>query len=320
MSGITQQFLDDVSKVAFSNADEINAYFPEDYIDWFQANIAKKQEWKDLAINNVIIAKTNFQKIWDNIPILFANSTCNLIQFLTLMSVIIHETGGEVAPVTERFGNAQHKKIAYLFDTIPGVKSSYNKNVSNRSAYALFNDDVYISAHQELALGSKLAKTTDVRWKGDVYPSDYSVSPKLEDTGFILQADFFKFRGRGLIQTTLRANYLRLVDYVKSVDHDNDLLNEYKSKWQDLTDDDAASTSTFADWDELFQNTDLIIACEAIHRHNVTSGNYLQLPLTATVLNGQGQGSIYRAGLKINGGSAYAQQLYRRVVQIVNQL
>lgn len=323
MNSISQEFLDSVSNLEFSNADDINSFFLDKgaiYIDWFQANIAQKQEWKDLFIKNVTVAKTNFLQIWDNIPLLFGDSTINLIQFLTLMSVIIHETGGEVAPVSEKFGNAQHKRIAYLFDAIPGLKSSYNKNPSNRTAFALFNDDVYISAHQELALSSTLANTTDQRWKGDVYPSDFSTSPKLEDTGFILQADFFKFRGRGLIQTTLRANYIKLIDYVKSEDHDNEILNEFKSQWQDLSLDDAASVSTFADWDELFQNTDLIIACEAIHRHNVSSGDYLSLPLTATVLNGQGTGSIFRAGKKINGGNAYAQQLYRRVVQIINEL
>jgi len=320
MNGITQQFLDSVSTVAFSDAADINAFFPEDYIDWFQTNIAKKQEWKDLFIKDVSAAKSNFENIWDNIPTLFGASTINLIQFLTLMSVIIHETGGEVAPVSEKFGNAQHKGIAYLFDRIPGLKASYNKNKYNRSAFELFNDSDYINAHNGLALASNLSDTTDIRWKEDVYPSDYSTSSKLQDTGFILQADFFKFRGRGLIQTTLRANYKKLIDYVQSGNHTNSLLLQYQSQWQGLDLDEAASISTFDDWDQLFQNTDLILACEAIHLHNVSSGNYLQMSLIAEVLNGSKQGSIYNVGLRINGGDAYAKQLYRRVVQIINQL
>jgi hypothetical protein len=324
MNQITDQFIAQIKSLAFRNAAEINLFFQnnsgQDFIGWFQKKVAKQGEWADLGIVNPAQASQNFTLIWDEIETIFGLASINLIQFVTLMSVIIHETGGLVSPIAERFGTSSHPGIAYLFDKIAGLKQSYNTASGNRTAFALFNDPVYIGEHQALALGSQLAQTTDARWKGEAYPSGFPTTANLATTGFILQADFFKFRGRGLIQTTHRVNYKDLILFVQQAPQTQQTLVNFQQRWKGLDLDTVATRSTFSDWDTLFQQTEFIIPCEAISRHNQKSGNYLQLPLTAAQLNGTAPGSIFNVGKRINGGTAYANRLSRRVLQLLTVL
>jgi hypothetical protein len=57
---------------------------------------------------------------------------------------------------------------------------------------------------------------TDGRWRGPIYPRpDFPTEPTPNAAGYILEADFMKFRGRGFIQTTGRPNYARLIAFVQ---------------------------------------------------------------------------------------------------------
>ncbi len=81
--------------------------------------------------------------------------------------------------------------------------------------------------------------------------------------------------------------------------------------------DDIATISTNEDWDDLFQNTDLIIPCAGIRSHNQASGNYLALSSDLETIIGEGKGSIFRMGLKISGSRQYASLFQSRVIQVM---
>lgn len=323
--GISISFLNSIRSLNFRNATEINAYyrsrFGSDFVDWFNQEIALRNYWKNISIGTrrqTREMKERFDRIWNRIPEFFGTNSINLIQFLCLMSIILNETGGTLLPVSERVGNS----IAYAFNKIPGKKASYNGG-GNKNAFELFNHPDFIAAHGRLPWGDRLSNTTDQRWKGDTYPAGHPTSPDPKISGFILEADFFKFRGRGLIQTTFRSNYKRIIDYIKTNAINHPVIQEYQQRWAARSLDFIATTSTNQDWDRLFQQTDNIIPAIAIRLHSLNQGdslNYLNLPLNAMMLNGCQVGSIWMVGRRVSGSAKYASLFRQRVLQILQKL
>ena len=169
-------------------------------------------------------------------------------------------------------------------------------------------------------MSNQLARTTDNRWSGEVWPAGIPTDSNPSVTGFITQADFMKFRGRGFIQTTGRANYAPLIEFVQKYEGDNSTIDFFQLRWRDKTVDQVATETTNTDWDRLFQQTDLIIAAEAIRAHNEKSGSYLSLSADPAVLNGNGPGSVFFMGLRISGGKAYAATFQSRVAAVLGAL
>jgi hypothetical protein len=243
-----------------------------------------------------------------------------LLQFLSLQSIINNETGGSLLPLTERVGRTGHPGIAYAFDRIPGLKRSYNTLAGNKTCFTLFNDSNYNNAFQNLPLGQQLRNTTNVVWDGEAYPQTIPTTTNPAITGYVLEADFFKFRGRGFIQTTGRTNYLKLVEFVKNYGGPNSVVKAMQMKWGQRSNDPdvLATVSTNAEWDDLFQNSNTLIAAKSIDIHNKSAGKYLQginaaNPATA-------KSTIRNIGKRISGGDAYANLFINRVTQIIEAL
>jgi hypothetical protein len=316
--------------VHFRNGTEIVDFFSttvkSHFIEWFNANCANRQAWAGKAIGTTQDVKSRFRQLWDNIPAMFDSDSINLLQFLALMSILINEAGQRLFPVTELCGSAACPGLAYPFNSIPGVKRSYNLGQGNRRAGILFFDDPHFwEAHNHLAAASLVRARPNDRelWNGAVYPQHlFPTSLDPAQSGFIQQADFFKFRGRGFIQITWRANYKAIISFVQAYSGSNDTILRYKSAWQALDPDVVCTISANDDWDALFQQTDLIIASRAIGLHNHASGDYLQLSSDPGVLAAQAMtpGSFYYMGHRISGGDNYASIFCQRIAQVLNTL
>ena len=298
------------------------------FCDWFTKTQAGKDAWAGLTI--APNAATAFAGVWNKVPVILAaanptvSPSINFAQFVALTSIMINETGGLFLPVTEKVGRKGFPGLAYAFSSIPKVKVSYNKNAGhlNRTAFDLLNDAVFVDMHIEPHLDElsdamrNLANTTDPVWAGDVYPADtYPTSTAASDSFFLRELDFFKFRGRGIIQTTWRTNYKHIIEEViLPYKGDNAVLTDYATRWADTDPEDIATISTNDDWDALFQNTDFIIPLAAVRIHNASSGNYLALK-TDTEANLRA--SLFKMGKSISGGNDYANLFTSRVMQIL---
>ncbi len=313
--------------VSLANGRDVVEFFQKSvkahFIDWFNEKCAGKGPWSGKAIRSTPDVKKRFSEIWDHIPLMFGISSISLLQFSALMSVLIIEAGAELLPVSELCGREGYPGLAYAFSSIPGVKQSYNSCKENKSAGELFFDDAHFwEAHGQRPLADLVRAMPDVRelWNSEFYPQHlFPASTDPAHSGFIQEADFYKFRGRGFIQLTWRANYKWLVEYVQSYGGDNETVCRYKSKWRGEDTDAVCSASSNEDWDTLFQDSELVIPCRAIGLHNEASGHYLRLSAQADLLNAAraGQGSFYNVGLRINGGAEYAGLFRERVIRMV---
>ncbi|MEY4507922.1 MAG: hypothetical protein RLZZ450_44 [Pseudomonadota bacterium] len=316
-----------VTPLQFANAANIDEFFRRtsgaDFVDWFNARIAGTGLWSRSRLEPArtpTTAKARFRQIWDRIPELFGTPTVNLFQFLSLMSIIINETGGQMLPISERVGRPGHPGIAYAFDRIPGTKHSYNAG-GNRTALQLFNDSEFLNAHGGLPLAARVRDTTDARWGGDVYPQgDFPTSTDPSISGILLQADFYKFRGRGLIQTTFRDAYRRVIAHIQNHAPTQAVVADFSRRWAGRSAESIATTTSNEDWNRLYEETDLWVAAASVHLHSQSKRNYLTLPLDARTLNGRQNGSIWNVGRQVSGSERYADLLRGRVLQMIRAL
>ena len=319
---LNDAFVAQALKVSFANANDVNSYFAQfgqpSFVAWFNANAANKGPWAHRSLGTGAGVEANFTAIWDRIPQIFGTTNINLLQFLSLMSILINEVGGTLAPISERVGTKDHPGLAYAFDRIKDLKASYNTGSLNWSAFKCFNDADFIQAHGSKPKGAQLQNTTDARWKGDVWPSGFATDVDPSVNGFIMEADFYKFRGRGLIQSTWRSAYKDLIGFIQSYTGTQAAISSRTQQWTGLSQDKVASISSNADWDELFTQSSLEIPCVAIAQHNQRAGNYLALAGNAATLNGKDGGSIWNVGRRISGGSKYADLFRSRVIAVCN--
>lgn len=326
LTSVSSAFVAAVAPTEFHNSTEINNWFRiatgSDFLDWFNNRIAGHGYWRGVRIGlpgSMAKTRTRFNNIWDRISDMFGTPRIHLFQFLSLMSIIINETRS-LAPRSEKVGLRGHPGIASAFDAIPARnKASYNQR-PNRSAFSLFNDPEFLAAHGHLRLADRVRNTTDPRWRGTQYPQGFPTSVNPDESGIILQADFYKFRGRGLIQTTFRNAYKQIIEYIQANAIAHPVIEEYRRRWTDQTSETVATVTSNDDWDLLFQQSDLIVPVIGIRLHSRNNGNYLNLPLDAAVLNSTARGSIWNVGRRVSGSQCYGFKFKSRVIQALNGL
>lgn len=290
-----------------------NAHLGAHFLEWFNANIANKGPWAGVQIVDSPENRLGHHAFWNNAELLFGGPG-TAFQYLCLMSIFANETRANFTPQAERMGRQGFPGMTYLYDRIPNLKRSYNTLAGNKTAFHCFRSAAFNAAHSAKPLAGRLQNTNDVRWQGEVYPrNDFPTQPDPAIAGYVIEADFMKFRGRGFIQTTGRANYRKLIDYVKAYDGDDATIDFYQLRWQNLSPGDAADASSNADWDTLFGNTSLRIATEAVRAHNAASGNYLALA-------GAPDAAVRNMGKRISGGDAYAQKYLDRVTALIAEI
>jgi len=256
--------------------------------------------------------KTRFDAFWDQIPDVFGKPQITMVEFCALMSIGIQENSGDLWANPEKVGTAGHPGLAYAFDRIPGKKQSYNHANGNWEARKLFTDDSYVAAHRGLPGATRVLKNgVDPAWAGETWPTGFATAEDASVNGFVMEADFYKFRGRGIIQTTGRADYTPLIEFIL---HDpaagaNPALAALAQAWTQAARampdpvNTIASISTNTDWDRAFGQAPILAA--GIRIDSNSKGHYLDLSHDAGILSaGIGtEGSLYFMARKINGGS-----------------
>lgn len=336
-NGLTQTEVDRLAAIAFANANDIEAFFRKsgkaNFTDWFNANLGGKGPFTRKGKNQIIpirmdgsaSARKHFADFWNQIPLAYDRPRITALDFAALMCIALNETGGDFRANPEKCGIAGHPGLAYPFDSVPGLKASYNKNASlkNKTAGELFNDPAFIRAHGSLPGAARLAhhgKDFNGAWLSDTYPqAEFSTAEDASVNGFIMQADFYKFRGRGVIQTTGRGGYLKAVNFLQSYGGANSVLADYKQRWKGLDRDEAATVSANADWDRIFGETEMLAKGVALH---ASGWDYRAMSKQASILNdipditkkdaalGM-KGSIYSMGRVISGSKKYGAGAYR---------
>lgn len=327
---LTPQQVAGAAAARFSNASDVVAYFEQrfrtHFIEWFNAHCAGRGAWEGKSLNNSDSVRTRLLAIWNNIPGIFDHPSVNLLQFVALSSILTIEAGAELLPRAELCGRDGYPGLVYPFEHVPGIKNSYNTGSGNKPAGDLFFEDPqFWAAHHHLPAADLVRAIPNLReeWNTAVYPRHLiPVSLDPAQSGFIQQADFFKFRGRGFIQTTWRVNYKLIAEFVQNYSGSNATVRRYRAAWEGIDPDIVCTTSTNQDWDALFEEPDLIVACEAIRLHNRANGDYLQLSEDPTVLESRHgvRGSLYCMGLRINGGGTYAARFCERVSDIIGAM
>ncbi len=324
---LSASLVSSAAAVQFANGNDIVSFFNrtvnQHFIDWFNQTCAQRQYWVNKQISAEPAVKQRFLQIWNCIPLIFVHHPINLLQFSALMSILINEVGRDLLPLAEVCGRNNYPGLAYAFCSIPGIKTSYNAGQGNKPAGDLFfADDDFWAAHQSRPAADLVRAIPNLRqqWNSVIYPQNlFPTTLDPGHSGFIQQADFYKFRGRGFIQITWRSNYRSIVQFVQSYSGSDPVLAEYKRSWAEQDPDKICTISTNDDWDALFQETHLIVPCRAIGLHNEASGNYLQLSTDAATLTAMSPqpGSLYRMGLRISGSGNYASLFSQRVVQLL---
>ncbi|NEH59824.1 hypothetical protein GR198_29310 [Rhizobium leguminosarum] len=326
---IPAKYLNELCTTPIGSADEIDAIITQktgiNFIAWFNSTVSGTKYWETKNISHAD-APANFKKFWDLFPT--HRGSLSLLDFLTYMSVFINEVDGNLTFRSEKINSVKHKTqpgITYLFDRLivdspefgKWSKKSYNE-APNRTCFQLFNDASFRRQFSELKYAAQLSGTQDRVWDGKLYPrATYPVSTSPEETGIILECDFYKFRGRGLIQTTWRANYHPLAEYIQHYNGVSPTIRDLKKRWDGISADRALTISSNVEWDTAFKDPACEVLTYGVWRHREDNGYWLSTD--PDTINGTKAGSLLFFGNNL-GGAGYGHRLRARVFTMANLL
>jgi hypothetical protein len=301
---------------------------------WEQGDAAGKKV-KLFNFRYTPAAEANFTRLWDGIPTMYdPQGAINLIEFLALDLATHIEGYGDYAVVEE--AEREGFGLDYFFEAnwlAPNgkqvAKRSYN-TAPNTTARELFASAVFRNAHDALLPTGAIAwNTADAAWAGTIYgATNAPTSVTSDETAFIRQADFYKFRGRGYIQTTNRANYRDLARAVRTeIDSIPSPMWGIVSTWPAAGAAEAAfgralTESRDDDWTNLFRSTGGIVPWLGVRTFCRAHSDCIHMtPPTAGSLLGHAAGTVEFLGDAINGyGGALAEAVRKVLLEMYDSL
>jgi len=323
MSGkLKQEIIDVCVRQSFAKAADIDAIFAsqDGFYTWYNKRLSEKAPFSNRRSITITDGKrASFDGFWDSIPEIFGQSTITAIEFCAVTCLCIRETSGNFSASPEESAS---KDFSYAFQ--------YNNrpDLGNRTAFDLFQDVDYVDAHKAKAGYDQVIRDgIDSAWGGEEWPDSFETAPAKNENGFIMQADFYKFRGRGVIQTTGRENYQKIIEFILKKPDKLKKSRELSAAWatfpilnktrQDV--DVIASRSTDDDWNIAF--SDGAILAKALYLHSNAHGDYLALAHDADTLNGDEATphSMYFMAAKINSGVDYHNDIVSKIVAMAEE-
>lgn len=337
------------ANVEFFDAKDIDDYFTDvtgqSFAGWLSANLSGRGSWSSMSMSVDADTLRRFTDTWNAFPAILGTDrgfgpSITLPEFATLMAKFLHETGSALKfQGAEGVGGYGHAGLSYPFDSFvisrpgetPFTKGSYNLGNGNKTAFDCFHDPIYLAAFGSLAPTAQATRDLPA-WKGSVWPAAVPTDVSGAGTAFLREADFYKFRGRGAIQSTGRGAYLPIVAFVRAYTGTDAAVTAVKDDWDAraaaivaggvpvTTDADYATMSTNADWDALFAS--VTIQAAAIKGHNDLAGkHYLPMSNSAAVLRGTARGSAYFVAVAIAGNNpAYGNDVRARMMEFIGTL
>lgn len=165
----------------------------------------------------------------------------NIIEFLTISSALYL--------LTPKFKKSLTTQSVTLLEDNRNLNVIFEKNNTlslNRTAFDNFNDQSYVQKNENKKW-NEFKFTTDTNWMSTILP----INTNEKTSNFITNADFFKFRQRGLLKFRGREDYENIIQYILDYTGNNETISEYKEKWNGLNPNRIATISTINDWNIL---------------------------------------------------------------------
>jgi len=306
--------------------------------DFFNKYCSKQGHWgvtsanKEANIVAVTEADNRLSVIFTpgNIKAVTGQNDISIYQFLIMTSIMLNETGGSFILATGEYGDAK-----YMFSYNPDIpKVSYNcskdynktacSTLGNKSAYDLFRDPAFLNVPARASM-YKPKNVNDPAWQGYAYPDGEPKGNNKHDSGksnytilgLIAECDFYKFRGRGVIQLTGRGNYSKFLEYIntnKTTIPYNAASKAIIDTWGVDSTDTIATKITNVELDTLFADNALAILVFKTHSSNKALVNMYSVSSPDSFID-----LAYAYGKSI-GGTKYGTLFANRVCEIVENI